>query len=176
MGRDVFINGEHCFYLVGWVAPHFYNFSGRSVDRLIPEVIEKLKSLRLQMEEQKIPLEVPPYHKASVGGMFPRRDGNWWFGVSDDGQTPFTPERKLNVTYYTMLEFFIMLSYNPTGYLTIEGCAGFHYPGEDIEVEDDEDDEDDEKDDAASTKSVETEIIEYPDETVSDEDQEDSLG
>lgn len=135
MGREVLIDGNYCFYLVGWVSPHFYDFSGRSIDRLIPEVIKKLEAMRLEMKERKIPMEVPPYHKAG-------RDGNWWFGVSDDGKTPFSDERKMNVAYYTMLEFFIVLNYNPTGYLTIEGCAGFRYPWEDNEKDNEKDDND----------------------------------
>jgi hypothetical protein len=110
MGRNVWVSGKCVFYIVGWASPHFEEFSGLKINKAIPLIQDKLHKMYDKIFDEIThgnPIPSPPYGEISSLRL---RNGNWWFGMQEDGVTPFSDDMKVIVVYHTLLRFMIVMS------------------------------------------------------------------
>lgn len=120
MGRHILIDGYEAFYMAGWIGRKIVDcIDFKSMKNTREKIWSKMYELENEMNEKKIQLVKPPYPKASPLSIIPKRDGNWWFAVNDDG-SEFNENQKLLVLYWTLEDFEALLRANPKGVLSLE--------------------------------------------------------
>jgi hypothetical protein len=81
---------------IDWMFPYFSSFKGKSTLRVVPYLYKRIMQIRSVMKKMDFNPILPPYP----------RGGIWWHAKYPDGKM-FTYIERLNVVYYTLLDFLI---------------------------------------------------------------------